>query len=105
MSNWSRSRILLEVDADAARKFLERTGHQDVPEDRLELTRQLMDYINATARQVVNCCFRECTASRKTRQKAAHCCRCAITGWTRPRQRMMGLSFVKHVFTRSVTDW
>lgn len=46
----SRSRILVEFDADLVRTLLEKTGHRDVPEDRLEMTRMFTDWVKAMAR-------------------------------------------------------
>ncbi len=46
----SRSRILVEFDADLVRTLLEKTGHKEVPEDRLEMTRMFTDWVKAMAR-------------------------------------------------------
>ncbi len=45
----ARSRILVEFDADLIRELLEKTGHRDVPEDRLEMTRMFTDWVKAMA--------------------------------------------------------
>lgn len=44
------ARILLEIDAELVKQFLLATGHKDIPEDRLELSEALRDYIAATVR-------------------------------------------------------
>lgn len=44
------ARILLEIDAETVKQFLLANSHKDVPEDRLELSKALRDYISANAK-------------------------------------------------------
>jgi len=45
----ARSRILVEFDADLIRALLEKTGHQNVPDDRLEMTKMFTAWVKAMA--------------------------------------------------------